>query len=408
MKKVVLLIAIVFVILLPSCVKDLKYLLPETPEVPDPLNHPLPEIIWHQSLDGNDGEIFNSIDPILHNNLIISSYQPHYSGNEVLLAFDKESGDKIWSWSDFYGSTAQSFEGDEKLYVYNDMLLACSSQDDYAIDLNAGQTIWSSMIEHGSNNMSHFNELLFHTDKSGPYWYSDSSRILMSNIENGQWFEVLTMHKEHSYEVKIDAPGVFIDQNSDMLLLFQVQRYYNPTGDQKVDLYCYNMTQDSVIWYKLDYTDYGFRNQHIPIIDGDRAYISAKEKIHCIDLQSGDFIWSYTPPTIGLDDYQLYNGLFITFLANGDLLALDKFSGSQVYLIEGITSSPSTFSVYEDRLYYSDKYLFILDVNTGDKLYTFQSPNGIDSFYNPPAVDLENNRMFISDKKDLFCLQVPE
>lgn len=408
MKKTILLASLIILALSYSCVKDIKYLLPDTPDGPDPLNHPLPEIIWKQSLRINNATINRSINPIIFNDIIISSYKTTGFGNEVLVAFDKENGERTWEWSDFNsGAAVQNFKGDEKLYVHNDILLACSSQDDYAIDLNSGQTLWSSMIEHGSNNMSHFNELLFHTDRSGPYWPSDSSRILMSNIQNGQWSEVFTMHKEHGYEVSIDAPGVYIASNLDTLLLFQVQRYNYPS-DQKVDLYCYNMTQDSVIWYKLDYTDYGFRNRHIPIIDGDQMYISAKEKIHCVDILSGDFIWTYTPSSSCMEDYQLYNGLFITFLGNGDLLALDKFSGSQVYLIEGLTGSPSTFSVYEDRLYYSDRYLFIMDVNTGEKLYTFQSPNGIYSFYNPPAIDLENNRMFISDKKDLYCLQVPE
>jgi outer membrane protein assembly factor BamB len=407
MKKITLLTSIIIFTISYSCVKDLKYLLPESSNT-IPLNHPFPEIIWQHSLDVDQALITQSIDPILFNDFIISSYSPQYSNSERIAAFSKENGERIWEWNDFINSFGH-FNGDEKLYVHEDILLACSSQDDYAIDLNTGQTIWSNMIEQGSNNMSHFNELLFHTDKSGSSWQSDSSRILMSNIENGQWSEVITMYKENGYEVRIDAPAVYIDLFSDTFLLFQVQHYNNPTGNQKVDIYCYNMTQNSIVWSKLNYKSDGFTNHHIPIIDEDRVYISTREEIHCIDIINGDFIWTYPLFSNGsLEEYQLHNNLFITFLGNGDLLALNKFSGNEVYVNEGLSHSPSNFSIYEDRLYFSDNYIYILKVNTGEVLYTFQSPNGIYQFTNSIAVDLENNRMYTSDKKDLFCLQLPE
>ena len=380
---------------------------PPLPEPPD--NGYQPIIIWESEIT-NNGNFVSSINPILVNDLIITSSQSYsgYNDNkEMVLAFDKDSGNKQWEWEDYIRPGNQTIGLAEGVALIDNTLLISSAQDNYAININSGTTIWATETEEGRARISTFGTKVFHVARYGNSPRSDSAKTFMCDYSNGQWQEIYKISGV-DYNPALYLPVGYINEEGDTLLIFQNQGItFNPSGE-RVDLHCYNLTQDSLLWYKPNFTPSGSSNIRAPIVEGDLVYFGGKWDFYCIDILSGEVIWTHN----FYWDYQgsnflIYNDLIITNLDNGDLIAIDKNSGEQVWVNEALSGCCVELRIYGDRIYFGNSDLFIVEANTGDLLYKFDSPhNG--RFDSGIAVDIENKKMYASDGHFFMCMELPE
>ena len=385
-----------------SCKKD-------NVEKPPEINQNDLQVIWEYSFENISLENV-SISPILWNNSVLASkYEINSNENDLLLSFDKASGSINWTWEDFIRPAPQSIRGKSKIHLIGSNLYACSSQDNYSINLLDGTTIWATDNDNGSKRTSLFEDLLFHSESYGTLPYSDSTNVLVTNVNDGSWRKVFGIQKTDDFEVYFEAPSAYINAEGDTLIIMQDRAARINPFEEKCDLYCYNQTADSLVWVKYDFTSSGSSNVQPPIVEGDRLYFGGKWDVVCLELPSGDEVWRKNLYW----DFQgsnnlIHEDLWITNLDNGDLIALNKYTGEIAWVNEDLSYCCTELRVYDDRIYFGNNDLYIVDVFTGDLLHKFSSPNPNGEFYNAVAVDLENKRMYCSDGYSLLCMDVPD
>jgi len=394
----------VLLALLISCNKKMK----QQPESPSTDENEM-KLFWQRTL--SDSSInYMSIDPhIVNEQLIISYIQIFSDVSEKIISLDIEDGSQNWSWENYIRPGAQRVSGTQRVHFNDNIMTVCSSQDNYAIDINNGESIWATNIEDGNPRTNIYNDMLFHTITYGIAPYGDSTKIIVRPVGNGEWRDVYLIAKEDEYEVNFEAPSVYINQDNDTLIIFQNRQITLSPIDEKVDLFCYNITQDSILWFKSDLTSSGSSNVRAPIVEGDLVYFAGKWDFFCIDIPTGEVQWMHN----FYHDFQgsnflVYNNLIITNLDNGDLIAIDKHSGAQVWVNVGLSGCCTELRIYEDRIYFGNDKLFIVEASTGDLLYKLKSPNPGGSFHNAIAVDVVEKRMYTTDGSYAICMELPE
>lgn len=357
---------------------------------------------------------YGSLRPILYENSVVSSYQPiiNPTVNEIIFSLNKTTGAVNWSWNNYIRPVPQKIRGANRNHKKNNSLFVCSSQDNYSIDIPTGETNWATNNEAGNPRTSQWGDLLFHTETYGETPIGDSSNILIRNLDNGNWKKVFGITKSDEYHVNFETPGIYLHQNGDTLIIFQNRQIVLSTPfAEKVDLYCYNLSSDSIVWFTPNLTPSGSSNIQTPLVEGDLVYFGGKWDFYCIDILSGEIIWSHHfYYDFQGSNFLIHNDLIITNLDNGDLIAIDKFTGNQVWVNEGLSVCCAKLRVYEDRIYFGNLSLFIVNANTGETLYKFKSPNYKKGgeFYNAIAVDLINKKMYTTDRKYLYCFDLPD
>ncbi len=360
------------------------------------------EPIWQTPLlDGYN------MDPILYNDVIISSYRKGSDGAS-LIAIDKKNGDIIWEWKDYIEDLPYYIYGKSNKHIYNNVFTFYTETENYAIDLNTGLSIWNNTHESDIRSSSLFDNFLFYTLNN---WSSTlfRSSILMMDIEDGDWNEVYE-HADSNEVETIVSPVGFINSQNDTLLIYSS----NPTQPNYEfkygDVYCYNKTQDSLSW-KIDDL---IKNKLLKLkplyIDNHYVYTRTDNELYCIDVLQGEMEWNKSFEDITGSNYLIYKNLLILSKYNGDIIALNKFTGEEVWLWnEGYyPDSNRELSVYNNRLYFGSYYLYILNADNGQTMYTFKSPNEENHFYSAVSVDLANSKMYCFDFSFLLCMELPD
>ena len=401
-------------LLLFSCTKS-EYVPPVLP-APPVYNNDFPAVIWQTPLGGDSAE-YSSIDPLLiDGNVLVSRQAILETQNEMLKMFEGHTGKLLWTWDDYINPwIGQRITSPNGYYIVDGLLTVCSNQDNYGINLHDGSTKWATMIDDGAAFTSVFEGVLFHTIAYGVAPVSDSSRLIACDAQLGNWEEVFFVQKDDQFEVNLVPPAAYINDQNDTILIFQNRQIVIHPADGRIDLYCYNMTQDTLIWMVEDLDPEGNSNVRPPLIDGDRIYFWGLRTAYCLDLNSGNVLWQkrYGYSNILSSNSLIYEDLLIFKLDNGDLIALDKTTGSQIWENKDVGSCCVEMRLYGERLYFSSGRLFIVDVNTGKKLHAFDAPNlsarfPHATFIHAVAVDEEQGRMYTTDGYFLLCMELPE
>ncbi|HEB61556.1 MAG TPA: hypothetical protein ENI82_00235 [Bacteroidetes bacterium] len=415
MKKLIFICTILFLL---SCGKEKP---PLTPTVPEPTDTTSSNslVIWQIPLTEDTSACF-SIDTEMINDGILFSCRPagFVTRDELLRMVDKETGSLIWEWDNYITTTVG--QSAENVKVIEDQIIVMnSSQDNYGIDANTGQTVWSILIEDGNPYISSYGNLIFHTSSYGGSPISDSTNIRYCNGRLGDWQEIIKFYKTDEYEVNCKNPSAYVNHEGDTIIFFKVTQLDISPYDVKVDFYCYNMTRDSILWMKEDFDPAGESNHNPPLIDGDYVYHVGVREVFCFDKFTGETIWQWGFPfeswTFFQTDYLTHGDKFILSRTNGDLFALNKLTGEVIWVIEDHKAgfTPTSMTVYNDKLYYGSGDFYIIDINEGKVRRSFPSPNTYDGFpsaifRNNVTIDEENKRMYTTDEYFLICMRLLE
>jgi outer membrane protein assembly factor BamB len=343
-------------------------------------------VLWQIPLEEDSAE-YTSINPYLINDGVLFSRQSIiHTQNEKIKFVNKHNGDLIWEWEDYIRPAPG--QSAIRPIIIDNVIIVNSSQDNYAVNANSGETIWA-INEYGGNPwISSFENLVFHTYSYGSSPKSDSTALFYCEAEKGNWKEILRFQKTDNFEINCKPPGAYINEEQDTIIIFKNTSIVIGSSDSKVDLYCYNLTQKTMLWEKLDFDPIGEANIKPPLIDGDYVYHVGFKEIFCINKYTGETIWQWGFPDLPFGffyDFLIHEDKFILPRSNGDLFALDKETGHEIWSIKNNEAgfAPRKMAVYNDRLYYGSSKLYIINTDTGVVEHAIQSPNRSSRFPMP-------------------------
>jgi outer membrane protein assembly factor BamB len=271
-----------------------------------------------------------------------------------------------------------------------------------------------------TGKISGYNELLFYSTRySYTDWY-DSSSLIIVNPLSGNSQELFTVSTTESYNPSLYPPAVYLNASNDTILFFQNRQwnFANSSEGGKVDLYCYNMTADSIVWLAEDIDPYGNSSVCLPLYHEGKVYFRGFRTLHCLDALTGEQLWMHEF-TGEFNDLHLGNmlvaeGKLVVKSSDRGIHAFDPESGSLLWerFDTGITSCYMNY--YNGSVFFGsyDGKLFNVRVSDGKILWAIESPNAGKSpsweaeFWNGVAIDEENNRIITTDGYYLICLQL--
>ncbi|MEL6629140.1 MAG: PQQ-binding-like beta-propeller repeat protein [Bacteroidota bacterium] len=412
MKTKMLILGLIF--LLVSCVKEEE--LCQTPFSP-PVEPEDSLVIWQIPLR-SDSMLYSSIETELVGDAVLySSQSVEFVENETIKLARGWDGKLVWEWEDYINPIVG--QRITNYVIEGELLVANSHQDNYGIDIGTGQSIWSTLVDYGKPFISDFEGKIFHTVKYGNGPYGDSTSVLICDSSRGDWSEVLKFRNMdfEDYEITFHNPAAFINDIGDTLLILKLEQITIAPFDSRLDVYCYNMTQDKMVWSHRQFDPYGGANIRPPLIEGDYVYYVGVFEVYCLNKNTGEVQWKWGYPetrhSLQGNNFLLYQDKLIIKRGNGLLYALDKHTGAEQWVQEDAGSSGTEMRIYGNRLYFGSGKIFIIDLDTGETIYKIRNPNlsarfPQADFLNAITVDEENQRMYTTDGYFLMCMRLPE
>ena len=328
--------------------------------------------------------------------------------SDTLVLLNPATGIPEWKWSNYVipGSQKASSYYD---YYHDGILCYNSQEDNYGIDVKSGRSIWSMNQDNISGFLTGSQDgLIFKTQQiKRP---ETQSSIFVGNYKTGSFVERVRIKAEDGYNLAV-IPNVSSFKNESnenvIIFFFQQEGWFDNVYKSKVDYYAYNLDRDKYEWHRENLNPTGLANKTPPIIDDSGVFVAGGGMVYKLELSTGNTLWSKEMPwAFDFDNYYLYKGKLIFNLGNGDLMAISSIDGTTFWHNKSLSGCCASPIVKNDRIYFANGSLHIVDVNSGEALYRINPKAG--SFLTNPAVDVENNRMFGTDGVYFYCWELPE
>ena len=218
-------------------------------------------MIWQIPLGLDSAEYSGRYTTIIDDGILYSTSSIEELEDETIRLVSATDGSPLWEWSEYINPVLGQSVSDFRLF--DNTLIVCSAQDNYGINLRSGSTKWATLTEKGLPFISQYNEVIFHATQNGDPWpYGDSTRILYCHADLGDWREILKFRQEdfENYEISFQIPAAFTNEEGDTLLILKLDQITIAPFDSRLDLYCYNMTQDTMVWSHRQFDPYGGAN----------------------------------------------------------------------------------------------------------------------------------------------------
>ncbi len=241
----------------------------------------------------------------------------------------------------------------------------------------------------------------------------------MADIQTGIWDTIYTIDMVDDYSVGIYPPAAEVNGNNDTILYFQNRQWKSDPYDGKIDLYCYNMSADTLVWMNADIDFYGNSAIYPPLLHNGKVYFKGTYSVYCFDAATGEKDWDWTA-TYTSEDLLYANllevdGKIIVKTSGESIYALDAVTGDVIWDNQDAGATPTDIICFNGIIYYGsdgDGLLHAIDVNNGDELWAMESPNKYRSpstsatLGNKPAIDPVLKRLYISDGYYFICFQL--
>ena len=390
------------------------------PYVPDYGGTTNIELVWKSYIDEKKIEALN-INPYLNSNgdVLMSSFSIH-NPREPMLLFDGITGVLKWKWDDYL----RDEEGfmDRSHVAENDVLVLCSHNATYALNLLTGQTLW----RHYSDTM--WGSPFIFSDKKGYIYHSfegevgnNTNYIFRTKIDQLNWELVCTNSDsvDQPFDSRyIDNMTFATNSKGEQLLIYELLRTPN-AYDPHTTMACYNMDQKKYVWIK-NYTDkYNVWDPPKMLTDNKRIYAFASKAVDthllALDIDNGEIVWDNAIPTYGINMF-LFNGNIISLCPNGKpLISYDAQTG-KINWTQTFTPAEQleiSFGFGSDVIYKNYlistqcEKLLVIDLNNGNKLFYKQALRGIGCMEYGVAINPQKGVFYVGDRLYVHCFKLP-
>ena len=378
---------------------------PPTPQLPT-LTSP---IVWKKKLEKSG----LTSTPHFFNGTVIMGHPAKETNNYLVYCIDAETGDSIWQARIVTPFEFDPFTGQNSFLIGNKLVLATPKRM-VVLDADNGQIVWKYTDQENYAGVCIIEDHIYIADLVNRL----SSTMYRFDINTGAKEELFTI-KHGINELGKDftpflmMPVKWLHPNGDEILVLQNRSYgYDKLGPDgmygysKMDLMAYNLTADSILWYRYEVDN--FSSGARPAIDGNKVYFYGDRHAYCINPLNGETRWKYFIGDGPEDDFNTANILIIGDKLivkpdNDAMHAVNKETGERIWLNENTASMPGLLTVHQDTIWFSSGGVLAIDANTGKTLIDqYKASNG--SWIFPVAHHPTNGTIFTSDATGFYCL----
>ncbi|MFI5172169.1 MAG: PQQ-binding-like beta-propeller repeat protein [Chitinophagales bacterium] len=407
--------------ILSSCKSDL-IIVDETSD-PPVINSSKLDTLWTIKLP-SDSKMF-SVNPVFWNNMIITSqYNFSDKQTEEIISYDIDSLKQIWMWNNFEGNALEQIKpfGNLSRFVSGDNLIF-TSDEIYCLNMNSGSLIWSNLDNNGLIIKSKTDITKFYTTYKNYGWSAElgintwKHSVFEFTINDGANEEVIGFPFDDLWETQTGLPTVWQNINGEELFLIPCVKFRFDPFEIYSNVYLYNRTLDSIIWYHENLEPEGL-NVNPAIYSDGKIYFRTGHDIYCFDETTGNILWQrqISEGMISGNWILHENKLFVN-TDNISFYALDPATGNTLWHNNTDCGNVADMVYFKGKIYFGslgDGKLHCVDASNGNTIWNEVSPNknksGCNdaSFQNSVAIDSIRNCLYTTDGYFLLSISLPE
>lgn len=408
-----------------SCQKEMIPT-PPPPPPPDTIVTKL-KILWQVPITSDtSGEYTTSPECIVNGNIVFSTNFANPSAFVTML--NGETGQRLWKFDDFI----KPIDGFTRYQIFglNDKVIVDNWHRTYCLGAQNGQLDWSIEIDDaggGEPQSTTIGDYIYKANYTGEKPGSRSESVVRAHYLQGKWDTLLTITAEDSFYLNIKPPTLWVNPQGDSILIIRDNGLRDVLATpwegryNLVNLYAWNMRTREYEWQIKDFQDSRTVSFHPPIIEGDRLYLLTLGKLSCLDLPTGNVIWTMELPqnTMSVGSGLVkHNDFLIGQGSNNGMRAVDK-NGANIRWTNLQTIGSATQLTYFDGVVYytstGSSTLWAVNAQNGEIIWNEFSPNA----YSPRTknagfdfadvvIDPVRRVLYTADRYYMMCIKLPE
>ncbi|NLJ83050.1 MAG: PQQ-binding-like beta-propeller repeat protein [Bacteroidales bacterium] len=380
-------------------------------ELPKPKEYPTNlEVRWNALFHSNGkGDYFRNYEIAKDQYIVLANR------SQTIGIYNKQTGERHSAWqnnlivSEIIRLNSCKVVGENK-----DIILVYDSKSLFAYSLHTAQRLWNLNIPNsGCPYMSADKDYAFISYGLSKSWY----RLAMVDVYSGTQRDILQLHAEDNYNIRINPPSSYITSDGDTLLFFTTSGWNFDAVHGRVHTYCHNLTKKQIVWENKQFTTDTDATAAQPppfVIENNKLVVTSMRAIHCFNMHTGELIWQREGLSFP-DMPPLYHEerLYIRYGNPAFLICLDAQTGQQIW--ENTTSNPTPafdgkMDIYKDRLFVSVSNqnatysLLCVDTHTGKELWRDLGPYGNIAF--GVLVDKKTGYLYCNTDWSTLCVDL--
>lgn len=339
--------------------------------------------------------------------------------DSVLRLYDGATGKLVWSWQHPDIRDGSDIGGNAIIYTNNRVLVGAWHKV-FSIDATTGQTQWytNARLNHpnanGNPRMWLQGNMLYHSLYSPGAPFCDSTFLVRTSVAAGRWDTLLALSNPKTYP-SIESLTSYVDAQGDTILFFQNRQMLRSNTYPRMDVLAFNLRTRSIVWQQ-DSID-GNSTVMPALVHEGKVYFMGNQTLSCFDAATGNPLWkkvfasngeSFTKSNLLISDEKL-----IVKPDNGNLYALDKITGAELWKNTQSGFSPNELYLYHGYILFTasgDNGIWVHRLSDGKLMHRFQSPNKAahsDAYITTGlAIDAQRGLLFTSDDYYMMCLRM--
>ncbi len=400
----------IFLFMHVSCEKKTEEPGPIDPNPPQ--NNQL-EVVWRQNLLPT-GQESASMSPVLWENRVLYTAYGDYNGQQTPLLFLDTATGETKKVMNLGGSP--TFFNWEKQQQKGHLLFLNQRDHIDCINLNTQSILWQqSFVKDGSSQCYIIDNYVYRTVRFNGSLPNLSASVMRSPLYQSNWETIYTFTSDNNYSVGFDCVAGTHLSNGDNLILFKSGHWNFDESRGRMDLFCYNMSADSLYW-RIKGIE-GIDGGVIPIqVEDSIVYCPGGREFFAVNLYTGKKIWAFDYGSrspgdhFGHGDFYI-NGNRILIKPSGDHLAvLNRFTGDEIHYLDNMGfTMQGRFTHFEGKLFYiADADLIIIDDYSGERLLPEDRQNHLGKLTENAIIDPVRRVMYLCNYHEALCVKLPD
>jgi hypothetical protein len=381
-----------------------------------------PKIEWRKQLGPKLNDQI-ALDPILYENDLLFGYQTEFSTGYY--RYNKNSGELIQNYPDINSFYCKSYQvGDNYFSIFGSTArtinLKTNQIENFRIALDSSaQSVFASVYLNSLFLPVH-NSINFNKNYS-----LNEYKIARAQGNLNQWNIVWSnkYNKEQGmFGTHIKYLAIEKNKLNEEIIYFPSQLLYTDLSKKsRYKVEAVNITQNKLLWetnaFEVDSMDFGNLSNFAPqIVDNLVICGISGSHLMAFDKNKGNLVWSLYFNNENSNTKMIIHNKKITIMDNTSTCYLiDANTGAILRKQNIIGGAAASWASHKGLVYFTTASgkLYCVDANNLDILWELTSPNKPECsycnfFFASPLVDPATNRLYISDRKEVICYQLPK
>gem|GEM_PF-6584968 len=343
----------------------------------------------------------------LYKDLIITSKEP-VLGETYVSAYNSDCGELAWQ----HPLNISHIPRSHKSKVIDDVIVESSQNWQIVLDAQTGNELWKANVDEDFGHNFTRNSVVNYTNSilTNQIKTNDRSISYLVNLNLRNFRKIFEITNDSVYRYSPVAPITNILKDGDTLIYALAHKYAHTTNEQEVDMYCYNISRQNMVWQKNSF-DSHFNVYPTQIdLETNSIIVLGLRCVYSFDLLTGKENWRHErgwPHNMLGSNYLIGKEKVIFGEDIGPVVALNKFTGELIWENDEFCCQIHDIKVYENVVLANGGWLMFLDLETGKTKYIIKDPDVSSNLFGGTAIDTELKRIYIADYSYLYALKIP-